>query len=268
MSIVLKTDRGRVVPHSTMHFSGGEVQVRLDDASTKEVQGDWTIEALLYNSDRIMELLLLTDAVRRACPGAEINLVAPYLPYARQDRVCAPGEAFSLSVMTKLLMQTHYKSITVWDVHSAMAQRLLLDDNFINIPAVNFVRKIAKPGMVLVAPDEGAAVRVGECAMVCDLKMRQAKKHRDPATGAITDTTVDSGHIGARDFLMVDDICDGGRTFIELARKLRPLTAGKVKLYVTHGIMSHGMAVLLDQIDEVFIANPFPGVDTAAFTQV
>lgn len=267
MSIILKTDRGHVVPHSTIHFSGGEVQVRIDDASTKGVFGDWTIEALLYNSDRIMELLLVTDAVRRACPGSEINLIAPYLPYARQDRVCAPGEAFALSVMTKLLMVAAYKSITVWDVHSDMSRRLLLDDNFINIPASTFVRKIATPRMVLVAPDEGALMRVSECAIACSLEMRKAVKHRDPSTGAITGTEVDSKHIGDRDFLMVDDICDGGRTFIELAKKLRPLTAGKVKLYVTHGIMSQGMGVLLDHIDEVFIANPFPGLATT-FTQV
>jgi ribose-phosphate pyrophosphokinase len=75
----------------------------------------------------------------------------------------------------------------------------------------------------------------------------------------------DGAEDGARDFLIVDDICDGGRTFIELAKVLRPLTSGQVKLYVTHGIFSAGFEALAG-LDRIFVANPFPA-DLPGFVQ-
>jgi ribose-phosphate pyrophosphokinase len=67
--------------------------------------------------------------------------------------------------------------------------------------------------------------------------------------------------LAKKDFLIVDDICDGGRTFIELAKVLRPWTTGKIYLYVTHGIFSNGLDVFNSLIDGVYTANPFPKVD-------
>jgi ribose-phosphate pyrophosphokinase len=84
----------------------------------------------------------------------------------------------------------------------------------------------------------------------------QAEKIRDPNTGAITSTKVNiEKHVGDKNFLIMDDICDGGRTFIELAKVLRPLTTGKIMLYVTHGIFSAGLEVFLGYIDEIYCAN-------------
>jgi ribose-phosphate pyrophosphokinase len=59
--------------------------------------------------------------------------------------------------------------------------------------------------------------------------------------------------------LIVDDICDGGRTFIELAKKLRPMTTGKIKLLITHGIFSKGIEVFDGIIDEVLVINNIGG---------
>ena len=92
----------------------------------------------------------------------------------------------------------------------------------------------------MVAPDQGAASAPAPARAWPGVPLVHAEKTRDTNTGAITGTLVHSDHIGARNFLIVDDICDGGRTFIELAKVLRPLTDGQVKLYVTHGIFSQG----------------------------
>ena len=61
--------------------------------------------------------------------------------------------------------------------------------------------------------------------------------------------------------MIVDDICDGGRTFTALATELRNITSGPIFLYVTHGIFSHGLDVFKGLIDKIYVANPFPGVD-------
>jgi ribose-phosphate pyrophosphokinase len=66
-----------------------------------------------------------------------------------------------------------------------------------------------------------------------------------------------SEHVRDHNFLIVDDICDGGRTFIELAKVLRPLTNGSIFLYVTHGIFSQGLDVFKGVIDHIYTANLF-----------
>lgn len=263
---------GREIHVSRLIFSGGEVQPRLEGYANGNLGtyahgslGAVVINALIRNSDDVMALLLVTDAIRRDTPDAVIDLVCPYLPYARQDRVCYPGEALALRVFCDLINSQNYNSVEVWDAHSDVALALLnrvrhvpASDILLTLPPLNNV--------VLVAPDAGAAKRVLACAKKFNVSMVQAEKVRDTKTGAITETVVNSAHIDDKDFLIVDDICDGGRTFIELAKKLRPLTNGKVNLYVTHGIFSQGFEVFEGLIDTIYVANSFKD-DLPAFVK-
>ena len=109
---------------------------------------------------------------------------------------------------------------------------------------------------ILVSPDAGANKKVFEFAKLHGYKrVVRADKVRDVSTGEILSTQVFSEHVGNADFLMLDDICDGGRTFIELARELRKLTTGKIFLYVTHGIFSKGGDVFDGFIDQIYTSN-------------
>ena len=254
---------GRAVPVRSFVFPGGEVQVRIEDAAPDravgarpEVRPEVRIEAHVDGSDALMGLLLLTDAVRRQYRDPAVELVCPYLPYARQDRVAFPGEALAAAVLCRMLNAQGYARVEVWDAHSDVSLALL--DRVQNRPASDFAVPLIGADDVVVAPDAGAVKRAGACARLAGVPLVLAEKVRSTETGAITGTTVHSGHVGRRNFLIVDDICDGGRTFIELARALRPLTEGRVKLYVTHGIFSAGFDVLRPGIDLVYVANPFP----------
>ncbi len=253
---------GQAMPLKVFRFPGGEVQVRIEDARAAEAgparRAQARIDARLRGSDDVMALLMLTDAVRRLCGPADIDLVCPYLPYARQDRVAFPGEALAASVLCGLLNAQEYRSVEVWDAHSDVSLALLR--HVVHRPASEFAARIAAPGDVIVAPDQGAVKRAGAVARLLGAPLVGAEKVRSTDTGEITGTRVHSDPIGERDFLIVDDICDGGRTFTELARVLRPLTTGRVKLYVTHGIFSAGFDVLHPLIDRIFVANPFPDV--------
>ena len=72
------------------------------------------------------ELLLVSNALREKYgPDFPVDLVCPYLPYARQDRVCYPGEAFSLKLACGLINAQGYRSVTLFDVHSKVAMGLL-----------------------------------------------------------------------------------------------------------------------------------------------
>lgn len=252
------------VPHKFFKFSGGEVQVRLEGP----VGPGCAIHADLWSSDAIMELLMVTDAVRvqsMARFGGEIpiDLVAHYFPYARQDRPCAPGEALGARVMCDLINSQNYESVEVWDAHSSVVPALLR--HCVNVHCAEFVYGIGSYDG-LVSPDTGATAKVGECAKRMSLPVMEALKHRNPATGELTGTALNPYTVRSLSalpsprLLIVDDICDGGRTFVELAKVLKKAFKDPViDLYVTHGIFSQGLAVFHGLIGKVYCANPFPG---------
>lgn len=276
MGLQVYQERG-LIPLSNFLFSGGEVSVKLGMLTGGMV----VIKAILTNSDDVMKLLMLTDAIRRASPNKnpEIHLSLPYVPYARQDRVMVPGESLSIKVFCDLINSQNYDKVIIWDPHSDVTPALLNNCKVISQAEVlknqlpfgpkdmTSIGKLAiefeKMGefiqnTVLVSPDAGANKKIGESAKLIGFKtVVRADKVRDPATGKITGTVVYSEHIGDRNFLIVDDICDGGRTFIELAKVLRPLTNGKIILYVTHGIFSQNLGVFKGFIDEIYCANSF-----------
>jgi ribose-phosphate pyrophosphokinase len=240
--------------YSSFVFSGGEIQVKLEDRGISG--GIFTIEGNLWSSNDIMELLLLTDAIKRRYKPNAIELVCPYFPYARQDRVCDKGEALSVKVIADIINLQKYSKVTIWDAHSDVTPALI--DRCENISCTEFVRTVVrnldkKP--ILVAPDGGARKKVFECAKELGCGFVQAEKLRNVHTGEITGTevTIPVNYDG-NNFLIVDDICDGGRTFIELAKELRTYDVGNVYLYVTHGIFSKGLGVL-DMFDRIFCPN-------------
>lgn len=254
--------------HSSFVFKGGEVQVKIaDDQYPSRWDLDrffnFQIRAHIRNSDDIMALLLLTDAVRRKFGRLPIKVELPYIPYARQDRVCAPGEALSMKVFADLINAQGYDMVKVWDPHSDVATALI--DNCEVVKQYTFVERtishqmnLYRTNLVLVSPDAGANKKVFESAQYSRIKdVVRADKIRDVTNGAILETKVYSEHVGDKDFLILDDICDGGRTFVELAKVLRPLTKGKIFLYVTHGIFSAGFDELRKHIDQIYTANSF-----------
>lgn len=244
------------IPHEKFVFSGGEVQVKVSD-DLVNLPKAFNIKAQLTNSDDFFELSLVVDAIRRMYgKHTKLYLTLPYVPYARQDRAMTRGESLALKVFCDFLNSLNFDWVEVWDVHSDVA--LALINNVENKPVEQIVGEFVR-GNYIVAPDAGSLKKVSKVARMFSCPMVRADKTRSVIDGSITGTVVYSESIGDKDFLIVDDICDGGRTFIELAKELRKLTTGKIKLYVTHGIFSQGLNVFNDIIDEIYCAVPFPG---------
>lgn len=123
--------------------------------------------------------------------------------------------------------------------------------------------------MSLVAPDAGALKKTEELARRFKVPFARADKKRDPITGKLSGAVVYcDAHIGKKNFLIVDDICDGGRTFLSLEPLLREYTDGQVNLYVTHGIFSAGLSYLAAAFDNVYFANPHHADDLEFPTNV
>jgi ribose-phosphate pyrophosphokinase len=247
------------------NFPGGECQVRLASAMH---HGDKNITAFLRSSDDIIDLLLTVDAIRRADPIRVIRLCLPYLPYARQDRVCSRGEAFSLSVMANLINSLKCEKVILYDPHSSVASALInncmvkslreLIEHTDTISCKKFKQFIKDSKLKLVSPDAGAEKKVIELAKMLDLnEVTCASKVRDVKTGDIKGIKVYANNVLDQKLLVVDDICDGGRTFIELAKELKDKGASKLYLYVTHGIFSKGLTELLKYYDHIWCYHTF-----------
>lgn len=258
MSLKLKVN-GSEVAVKSLKFPAGESLVQVDGERFRSPVVSAEIELHFRGNDDLIELALLTDAVRRMYPTLQsVTLKMPYFPYARQDRVCNPGESLSAKVIADLINSLNFTKVHCMDLHSTVSQALInnLQHHDLTEVARYMVRHL--PDAILVSPDAGAAKKVFEFAKVhLYRRVIVADKVRDTATGAITDTRIlDTAPVpDGADLLIMDDICDGGRTFIELAAKLRQLTNGKIYLYVTHGIFSKGADVFDGLIDGIFTSN-------------
>jgi ribose-phosphate pyrophosphokinase len=242
----------------TLKFPGGEMHATVIGKAADAVQ--LTVRAHLPDSAAVMALLMTTDALRRAYPGVPVALHMPYVPYARQDRVANPGEAHSAKVFCDLINAQGYSRVVIQDPHSdvvpALLERVEIEDP---LPAlrevVGQIFLIARQQPTMVAPDAGARKRVLKLAKETGCDVVYADKVRDTRTGHITGTEIQSELPGGP-LLVVDDICDGGRTFIELAAAIREQNyMHPIYLYVTHGIFSKGLDPLLECYDRVFTRN-------------
>lgn len=244
-------------PIEAFNFSGGECHISL---GCMDITQETLVTAQLLNSDDIMRLLMTIDAIRQIAPDTLITLRIPYFPYARQDRVCNPGEAFSLSVMARLINQLECFEVQVFDPHSPRVQECLVRCIIVSqaeiIQNSKLTDFIQNNNMVLVAPDAGAAHKTQQLATALQVSALYATKERDTRSGEILKSAV-TGVIPGQSYLIVDDICDGGRTFIELAKTLKAAGAGDLYLYVTHGIFARGLDCFKPFFKGVFCYHSF-----------
>lgn len=229
-------------------FNGGENHIKIQKGVERV-----TIETCLKNSDYVMELFMATDAIRRL--GAkQINLLMPYVPYARQDRVMVFGEPLSIKVFTDIINAQGYDNVYTLDNHSSVTTALL--KNCREISTDRIMSELLVGGVCLVSPDAGATKKTLQIAAGVE-RIVQCSKVRNPIDGTILHTAVHCDDLQGQDCYIVDDICDGGRTFVEIAKVLKTKNPGKITLYVSHGIFSRGVSCFEGLIDEIATTIPF-----------
>jgi ribose-phosphate pyrophosphokinase len=243
------------------NFPGGEVGVDINNLS--QVDGMHAervyVYAQLQNSDDVMALLMATDALRMEFPLAKFMLDLPYIPYARQDRVCNAGEALSIKVFGRLINSLKYDMVQVTDPHSAVSLACIDNVSVRDQYSVFGDIKLSFNDVTIVAPDQGATKKCEEFAKkVGAAGVITCSKTRNLADGKIIGMTVDGpGDMSHLNLLVLDDICDGGRTFIELALLLEARNPKTLELAVTHGIFSKGVDVVSNHYDHIYTTNSF-----------
>ncbi len=249
-----------------MTFSGGECHVKIKNVAEISEGTDLihtvSLYAYIQSAESFISTLLLADAIKRLpqfLPGtSRMVLEMPYIPAARQDRPCEPGEALSADVYAKMLNTAGFNKIIVEDPHSDVAPSLI--NNVTVVEQYEIVKSILESWLVgeniaLVSPDAGAQKKILKLARsLGGLDVIKADKVRDTTDGKITETKVYDDVTG-RKVLIVDDILDGGGTFIPLAQKLREKGAVQVDLFVTHGIFSKGVDIFDGYLDNIYTQN-------------
>ena len=224
----------------------GELQVALSDCQPK-VSIEWEYE----NNEELIELLMVVDCLKQKHIDIK-DLFLPYVPFSRQDRSNAVGECFSLKVFCGIINSIGAETVSIIDPHSDVTTALLNNVQVKQQYEV-FADLLRDKTGYLISPDGGALKKIYKLAKLVNMEVIECSKIRNVSTGDITGVKVH----GVEDLIthqtcyIVDDICDGGRTFIEIAKVLKHAMIDKIVLLVTHGFFTKGMEVFTD-INEIY----------------
>ncbi|MHA1274571.1 MAG: ribose-phosphate diphosphokinase [Promethearchaeota archaeon] len=188
---------------------------------------------------RIMELLMMIDAVKRMGAG-KIIVVVPYLAYARQDKIFRPGESQFANILLKLINSLGIDEFYVVDIH---APKVLeeLDCKAVNIDSMSelakYIKFLGAKDIVVVSPDKGAVERSKAFAKHFgeNVPVDFFEKKRDVKTGEITM----SGKLSlkGKDVVIADDIIATGGTMATAIKLSKESGARKVYAVATHALL-------------------------------
>jgi ribose-phosphate pyrophosphokinase len=257
---------GEEIAFESFIFSGGEPHIKINpNYNFKE---GVIVTQRLKSFNDLGLLCVAVDALQRLEANLE-SLFIPYFPAARQDRVMIPGEPLTVKVYANIINHFNFKRVLIYDAHSEVTPALL--NNVVVINNHTFIKKVVqaiKEKVVLVSPDGGALKKIYKVATFLEgIEVIECSKSRDVKSGKLTGFKVYADDLKGATCLIVDDICDGGGTFIGLAEALKKCGAGKLYLAVSHGIFSHGI-VNFRHIEKIFTTDAYQDLDWELVSQI
>lgn len=254
-----------VIPYRLSKFPAGEIFLKLEPREDQRIDSNSGVEIVVnpISSDDVMKIFLANDALQRL-GFKKIDLYMPYVPYGRQDRVMTHGEPLSLKVFANLINSCNFGKVTICDPHSsvtdALFNNLVVKDisAWLNRQIEKIKNDNLNASIGLISPDAGAVKRTIMASELSFVPVSSiATKERQP-NGDIKINLSFNG-VAPDVAIISDDICDGGKTFIELAKVLKEEHGvQRVYLIVTHGIFSKGLSVFDGLLDGVTAYNEWP----------
>lgn len=233
------------LPVNIIKFNGGEIQVNLKNISLDTIKNKKVcVRANIKTQDDIFALIQTKSILDKHKPSG-VFLYLPRIPYAQSDRAMTQHECSGLKIFATILNSLNFESVHVDDPHSDVSEALI--NNIIikhqSECILPFKDIIKNTHSYIISPDGGALKKIYKCSEALQLPVIEASKQRDVTTGSVTRTSVNANGVNLEGttVLIVDDILDGGRTFIELAKVLKEeYKVKQVDLYITHGIFAKG----------------------------
>jgi ribose-phosphate pyrophosphokinase len=248
------------IKYESFFFNGGEPHIKLDMSSFREKRQNVYVTSRLTSMNEFMMLIIATEALNQCGRCGSSYLFIPYFPGARQDRRMVSGEPLSVKVFTNIINALGYDCVKTFDNHSDVATALI--KNSTNINNHDFVSIILEElypntnNFYIVSPDAGANKKIKNLLMdVYHPNLVKCDKTRNVVDGSITGFEVYSNDLKGKDCIIVDDICDGGGTFIGLAKELKKKNAGDIYLIVSHGIFSKPLKELKPYFKKIYTTD-------------
>lgn len=251
-------------------FPDGQQSITLDMIEA-DLPNKITVSiASRFNSFLDLELIIAANQALREFSYVEnVKLNIPYFLGARSDRKFGDGTSNYLkTVICPIINSQKFSRVTVLDPHSDVLEACL--DNYHKHSNHRLVKSAltaidnkndAQERICLVSPDAGAYKKIFDVAKEFGINnIITANKVRDIKTGQIVKTEVPNLPVSITGeelkYVIIDDICDGGRTFIELAKAIKEQRpTAKIYLVVTHGIFSSGYAQLGEYFEQIYCTN-------------
>ena len=263
------------IKYKISKFPDGQQTVDLVRGTVNVIE-DIRIETRL-NSFSDLEILICATKALRNITRKSISLYVPYFLGSRSDRKFVDGGVNYLKeVICPIINSLEFDSVEVLDPHSDVLEACL--NNFVKHSNLHLVKQAltkidnkdgARNRVCLVSPDAGAYKKIFDVAKTFEIEnIITASKVRDLKTGAILRTEVPTldQHKDLK-YIIIDDICDGGRTFIELAKVMKESRpTAKIYLVVTHGIFSAGLLELSKWFERIYTTNSVKDIDGESYS--
>lgn len=240
-------------------FSDGEINVHISESVRgKDV---FIIQSTCVPAnDNIMELLILTDALRRSS-AKSITAVIPYFGYARQDRKAAPRVPITAKLVANLIQSAGISRVVTMDLHAGQIQGFfdIPVDNLYGAPTfIDYISKKNLKNPIVASPDVGGVARARGFAGKMGLDLVIVDKRREQANKSEVMNII--GDVKGKDVILVDDIIDTAGTIVGAAKALKEKGANSVMACCTHPVLSGPAIDRIEsgELDELVVANTIP----------
>ena len=247
-------------------FNGGEPHIRINGSIN-----DNTVHVThRINSFNDLGLLCIAvDALKRMHIKT-IHVFIPYFPAARQDRVMVKGESLTVKVYANIINALEVQSVTIFDPHSDVTPALLNNcTTILNHQFIEQIISLIPSDTILISPDAGASKKIFKLANQLNIsQVMECGKKRNVSTGELSGFSVPVDDLNNQPCLIVDDICDGGGTFLGLGRELKRRNSGALYLAISHGIFSKGTDQLASIFKQIFTTDSIQTFNNSPVNQI
>jgi ribose-phosphate pyrophosphokinase len=234
------------------------------------------VRTRLLSNDDIIALALVKDVIDNKYVNVKTILKIDYMMYQQDDRRFKTEESFGLKIISNFINSMKWDKVEIFHPHSDKVEFIdncIIKDNteFISHSIQNIFQGKFNHGnyrnleqskkLVWVIPDSGAfKTQFKQIGKLFYTNFITCMKSRNHETGEI-ETIVNTDNLLGRDCFIVDDICLGGRTFIQIAQKLKEKNCGKLYLIVSHGLFNYGIEPLLEHFEFIYTTDSICSIE-------
>ena len=224
------------------------------------------VRTRLISNDDIIALALVKDVIDNKYVNVKTILKIDYIMYQQDDRRFKTEESFGLKVISNFINTMKWDKVEIFHPHSDKVEFIdnciiTSNQSFVEAAILDVKSYTFNRFPYWVIPDSGAfKTQFKQIENIEYPNFITCMKSRNHETGGI-ETVVNVGDLSGQACFIVDDICLGGRTFIQIAQKLREKNCGELYLIISHGVFNQGIEHLLEYFDYIYTTDSICNIE-------